>query len=185
FADTPGTSSTGPGGGARSFGRLPDEGQFGYRSPFDTIQAQQGLRTLAADTGGLAVLNKNNFDEGLAQIVGASEAYYLLAYTPLDTSFKGDFRKIEVRVKNKDLKVYSRRGYFAREERAAAAPATKQEQVLAAIKSPVARHDLDLEATVTYKAATPNKGAIDISLVIDPQKLSFEEVNGREQANYD
>ncbi|MFL6275041.1 MAG: VWA domain-containing protein [Blastocatellia bacterium] len=184
FADTAGVSALGT-SSPRAFGRLPDDAQFGYKSPFDVIEAQQGLRTLAANTGGIAVLNKNNFDEGLTQIIGASEAYYLLAYTPLDTSFKGDFRKVEVRVKNKDLKVYSRRGYFAREERAAAAPATKQEQVLAAIKSPVARHDIDLEATVTYKAATPNKGAIDISLVIDPKKLTFQEVDGREQANYD
>ncbi|HJQ24720.1 MAG TPA: VWA domain-containing protein, partial [Blastocatellia bacterium] len=184
FEDTPGVSSTGTGGG-RGFGRGPDESQFGYRAPFDTIQAQQGLRTLAADTGGIAVLNRNDFNAGLAQIVSSSEAYYLLAYTPLDSRFKGDFRKVEVRAKNKDYRVYSRRGYLAREDRPPAAPATKQEQVLQAIKSPVARLDIDLEATVLYKAATPDRGAIDIGLLIDPRKLTFEEVNGKQQANYD
>ena len=69
------------------------------------MEAHQGLRVLANETGGIAVLNKNNFDEGLGKIIGASDAYYLLAYTPSDSNFKGDFRKVEIRVKNKDLKV--------------------------------------------------------------------------------
>lgn len=184
FDETPGKSSMGtdrqPGSG-----RLPDESQFGYKNPFDQMEAHQGLRVLANETGGIAVLNKNNFDEGLGKIVGASDAYYLLAYTPSDSNFKGDFRKVEIKVKNKDLKVYSRRGYFAREERAASAPVTKQDQVLAVIKSPVARRDVDLEAMVLYKAAEPAKGAIDISIMVDPKKLSFETVNGKQQASYD
>lgn len=140
---------------------------------------------LANETGGIAVLNRNNFDEGLGKIVGASDGYYLLAYTPSDPNFKGDFRKVEIKVKNKDLKVLSRRGYFAREERVAPEPVTKQDQVLAAIKSPVAHRDVDLEAMVLYKATEPAKGAIDISIVVDPKKLSFELVNGKQHASCD
>jgi VWFA-related protein len=184
FEDTPANSAMGttsqPGRG-----RLPDESQFGYKNPFDQMEAHQGLRVLANETGGIAVLNKNNFDEGLGKIIGASDAYYLLAYTPSDSNFKGDFRKVEIRVKNKDLKVLSRRGYFAREDRPVAEPVTKQEQVLAAIKSPVAHRDVDLEAMVLYKAAEPAKGAIDISIMVDPRKLTFETVNGKKQTNYD
>jgi VWFA-related protein len=185
FTETPGKSSMGTDSAGAQFGRVPDETQFGYRNPFDTMEAHQGLRVLANETGGIAVLNKNNFDEGLGKIVGASDAYYLLAYTPADSNFKGDFRKVEIKVKNKDLKVLSRRGYFAREERPAVEPVTKQDQVLAAIKSPVARRDIDLEAMVLYKAAQLDKGAIDISIVVDPGKLQFEEVGGKQQASYD
>lgn len=185
FEDTPAKSSMGADGGGPGFGRIPDDKQFGYKNPFDQMEAQQGLRVLANETGGIAVLNKNNFDEGLGKIIGASDAYYLLAYTPSDSNFKGDFRKVEIKVKNKDLKVLSRRGYFAREERPAAEPVTKQDQVLAAIKSPVAHRDVDLEAMVLYKAAEPAKGAIDISIMVDPRKLSFETVNGKKQTSYD
>ena len=184
FEDTEAKSAMGTSRSPGS-GRLPDEKQFGYSNPFDQMEAHQGLRVLANETGGIAVLNKNNFDEGLGKIVGASDAYYLLAYTPSDSNFKGDFRKVEIKVKNKDLKVYSRRGYFAREERAEAAPVTKQDQVLAAIKSPVAHRDIDLEAMVLYKAAQLDKGAIDISIVVDPKKLQFEEVGGKQQTSYD
>lgn len=185
FEDTPAKSSMGAEGSSATFGRIPDDKQFGYKNPFDQMEAHQGLRVLANETGGISVLNKNNFDEGLGKIVGASDAYYLLAYTPSDSNFKGDFRKVEIKVKNKDLKVLSRRGYFAREDRPAAEPVTKQDQVLAAIKSPVAHRDVDLEAMVLYKAAEPAKGAIDISIMVDPRKLSFETVNGKKQASYD
>ena len=187
FTDTPAKSAMGGGGGEGpgTFGRVPDESQFGYRNPFDQMEAHQGLRVLANETGGIAVLNKNNFDEGLGKIVGASDAYYLLAYTPSDSNFKGDFRKVEIKVKNKDLKVLSRRGYFAREEQPPPSAVTKHDQVLEAIKSPIARRDIDLEAMVLYKAAQLDKGAIDISIVIDPKKLQFEEVGGKQQASYD
>jgi VWFA-related protein len=185
FEDTPAKSAMGAAGSSGSFGRVPDESQFGYRSPFDQMEAHQGLRVLANQTGGIAVLNKNDFDDGLAKIVGTSDAYYLLAYTPSDSNFKGDFRKVEIKVKNKDMKVYSRRGYFAHEDAPPPPMVTKQDQVLAAIKSPVAKRDLELEAMVLYKASQPDKGAIDISMVVDPHKLQFEEAGGKRQASYD
>lgn len=183
FDDTPGKSAMGS-GSATGFGRAPEESLLGYKNPFDTMEAQQGLRVLSSATGGIAVLNRNDFNAALGQIVDLSEGYYLLAYTPSDAKFTGDFRKLEIKVKG-DYKVYSRRGYFARDEKPEAAPATKQEQMLAAVKSPLARRDIDLDAMVLYKAAAPNQGAIDINLVIDPKKLRFDEQNGKREANLD
>ncbi|HXG94250.1 MAG TPA: VWA domain-containing protein [Blastocatellia bacterium] len=183
FDDTPGKSAMdmrAPSG----FGRVPDESLMGDKNPFDTLEAHQGLRVLSSTTGGIAVLNKNDFNAALAKIVDLSEGYYLLAYTPSDDRFDGDFRKLEIKVKG-DYKVYSRRGYYAREERAVSAPTTKQDQLLAAVKSPLARRDIDLDAMVLYKATPQNQGAIDISLVIDPKKLQFEEHDGKQTANVD
>ena len=183
FEDTPARSALG-GGAPTGFGRRPDETLLGDKNPFDTLDAHQGLRTLSATTGGLSILNKNDFNAGLEKIVMASDGYYLLAYTPVGSKFDGDFHKLEVRVKG-DYKVYSRRGYFAREDKASAAPVTKQEQILAAVKSPLARRDLDLDAVVLYKSAAPKQGAIDVNLVIEPKKLRFEEVDGKQQADID
>lgn len=140
---------------------------------------------LASETGGIAVLRKNDVGEGLGKIISASDAYYLLAYTPSDSNFRGEFRKVEIKVRNKSLKVYGRRGYFAREEKPEAAPATKQEQMLAAIRSPLIRRDVDFEARVLYGALQHGQAAIEISLAIDPKKLQFENVNGKQQVSYD
>jgi VWFA-related protein len=185
FADTPGRSALGGASINGAFGRAPDEALFGYKNPFDTTEGQQGLRALAYATGGIPVLNKNDFNEGLGKILAASEGYYLLAYTPIDSKFDGNFRKLEVKVKGDDLRVHSRRGYLAREEAQAETPTTKQEQLLAAIRSPLARRDIDLDAILLYKATSPQKGEIGINVNIDPKKLSFETVADKQQASYD
>jgi hypothetical protein len=182
FDDTPGRSASA--GGTSGFGRVPDETLFGYNNPLNTLDAHQGLRMLSSATGGVAVLNKNNLESGLARIVDASEGYYLLAYTPSDAKFDGDFCKLEVKVKG-DYKVYNRQGYFAREDKPAVAPTNKQEQVLQAIRSPLARRDIDLDAVVLYKAESAKQGAIDIHLVIDPKRLRFQDQGGKQQADID
>jgi VWFA-related protein len=183
FDDTPGKSATDM-RASSGFGRIPDESLMGDKNPFDTMEAQQGLRVLSSATGGISVLNRNDFNAGLGKIVDSSEGYYLLAYTPSEGKFEGDFHKLDIKVKG-EYKVYSRRGYFARVEKADTAPSTKQEIVLAAVKAPLARRDIDVDAMVLYKAAPPNQGAIDINVVIDPRKLQFDEQNGKQEANLD
>ncbi|HEY9231768.1 MAG TPA: VWA domain-containing protein, partial [Blastocatellia bacterium] len=197
FEDTPGRSAMGASTGISDpiasssnpnrsgFGRIPDDAQFGYKNPFDQLDAHMGLRVLASTTGGIAVLGKNDFDDGLRKIIQTSEGYYLLAYTPTDGKFNGDFRKIEVKAKGDGLKVYSRRGYLARADAPATTPATKQEQMLAAIKSPLTRRDVSVDAMVLYKPTAQNQGAIDIHLTIDPKKVRFEPAGDNQQADLD
>lgn len=189
FTDTPARSALPTtidelrgGRGRVGFGRTVDEQIIGNAN---VMQDQLGLRTLASNTGGISVLNRNDFDEGLGKIIDASEGYYLLAYTPQGGKFDGDFRRVEIKVKREGLKVYSRRGYLAREEKATGAAKTKEETMLAAIQSPLASRDVDLDAMLLYKAMPPDKGAIDIHLVIDPQKLAFEQSADRHQASID
>src|SRR5205807_2261273 len=149
------------------------------------LEGHEGLRVLAAATGGISVLDKNNFSEGLQKIVSAGDGYYLIAYTPFDSKFNGEFRKVEVKVKGDGLKVYNRRGYIAREDKVAKTTPTKQEQLLAAIRSPLARRELDLEAALLYKPAAQNRGAIGIHVIIDPKRLNFEQVEGKHQIDLD
>ena len=191
FEETPGKSMLGADrGGAptalnpnprNSFGRTADESLLGA----DPISYQQGLRVLSSATGGLAVLKKNDFNEGLDAIVRANDGYYLVAYTPSDGKFDNKFRRVEVKVKGDDYRVYSRRGYFAREEKPPAVPTTKQEQLLAAIKSPLARLQVNLDALLLYKATAEKQGSLDIHLSIDPRKLAFEDATDGKQATYD
>ena len=190
FTDTPGRSALpttieelrGGRGGRAGFGRTVDEQIIGNSN---ILQDQLGLKTLASNTGGIAVLNRNNFDAGLGKILDASEGYYLLAYTPQGGKFDGDFRRVEIKVRREGLKVYSRRGYLAREEKTGGAAKTKEEQMLAAIQSPLASRDLDLDAMMLYKAVPPDRGAIDIHLVIDPKKIDFDQAADRHQASLD
>jgi VWFA-related protein len=184
FTDTPGRSGLGAGGARPQFGRQADESMLGSSHPFDVTEGHMGLKQLASATGGLAVLNRNDFNKGLESIVDSNDAYYLIAYSPPDTNFKGEFRKLEYKVKG-GYKVLSRKGYFAKEEAPPAPPTAKDQQILEAIKSPLARREIYLDAMLLYKAAKDGKGAIDIHLLIDPNMLKFEQVGDLHGMNVD
>jgi VWFA-related protein len=77
--------------------------------------SQDVLRTLAADTGGRALLNTNALDKALSNTLKETSAYYLIAWKPdrpMDSADK--FQRVEISIKgHPELSVRSRRGYFA------------------------------------------------------------------------
>jgi VWFA-related protein len=84
---------------------------------------RQSLNALAEDTGGFLVRNTNDLSSGFSAILRDNEAYYLLAYEPTNPRRDGKFRRIEVRLRARSgLRVRTRSGYFAPDDRQAAAP---------------------------------------------------------------
>ena len=73
----------------------------------------EGLRTLALDTDGIAVIDTNDIDTGLKRIVADMSLYYLVGYYTKNAKLDGRFRKITVRVKRPGVNVRARRGYKA------------------------------------------------------------------------
>jgi VWFA-related protein len=73
--------------------------------------AQQSLRTVAEQTGGIAFVGTNDFDGAFERIVRASSLYYLLGYYPPDSRRDGAYRRLEVRVTRPGLRVLAREGY--------------------------------------------------------------------------
>jgi VWFA-related protein len=72
---------------------------------------QEGLRFLAADTDGVAVINTNNIDGALRRIVDDLSSYYLMGYYTTNTKLDGRFRSITVRLKRPGITVRARKGY--------------------------------------------------------------------------
>ena len=71
------------------------------------------LRTLALNTDGRAIVNRNDLTMGMKQIVRDSSAYYLLGYNCTFTATDGKFHEIKVRVKRPGVQVRARKGYWA------------------------------------------------------------------------
>ncbi|MGE3955384.1 MAG: VWA domain-containing protein [Vicinamibacterales bacterium] len=71
------------------------------------------LRTLAINTDGRAIVNRNDLAMGMKQIVRDSSAYYLLGYNSTNTATDGKFHEIRVRVKRPGVQVRARKGYWA------------------------------------------------------------------------
>src|SRR4029077_8285469 len=71
------------------------------------------LRTLAENTDGRAIVNRNDLANGMKQIIRDSSAYYLLGYSSTAAPADGKFHEIKVRVKRPGLQVRARKGYWA------------------------------------------------------------------------
>ncbi|HET9705072.1 MAG TPA: VWA domain-containing protein [Vicinamibacterales bacterium] len=79
-------------------------------------QTQDSLRVLAEQTGGIAVVNQNNFDKALKRIDAETSDYYILGYTSSNPDPLKRTRKIEVKVVNRPgVNVWSRTSYSLRQ----------------------------------------------------------------------
>jgi VWFA-related protein len=82
------------------------------------IETQDGLRYIAAGTGGFAVINSNDMPRALRRIIDDQAGYYLVGYEPEDGTFgpgsSRTFRRVTVRVTRKGLKIRTRTGFYAR-----------------------------------------------------------------------
>lgn len=91
--------------------------QVQAEDPYDSVQRfdvlADGPNSLAVDTGGLMIRNENNIGRALDRIADDSGRYYVLAYQPSNSTFDGNYRPIQVRVKREALRVRARRGYLA------------------------------------------------------------------------
>lgn len=203
FTDTPARSALG-GASDPNFGRggdaagradIPSGGMAGDTNtgstdPFGPLLAggseHLGLNTVASATGGISVVNTNNFRSGLEKVVAHSTGYYVLAYAPAER-FDNKFRRIQIKVNRAGARVYTHQGYVARADRPAAAAPTKEEAIMTAAKSPLARRELDVTANVMLKPSPANnKSAVDVHVLIDPKKLNFTHTpEGRYQTSFD
>src|SRR6185295_3129865 len=73
--------------------------------------SQDSLRTLSEETGGFAVVNKNDFSTAFQRIVEDNSSYYVLAYYPPDPR-PGRTHKIDVRLTRPGLTVRARKAYL-------------------------------------------------------------------------
>ncbi len=75
------------------------------------------LRRMSSDTGGrvFKVDRRYTLDDVFRDLQDEMRSQYSIAYTSTNTKRDGSFRKLDVRVANKDLKVQTRKGYYAPE----------------------------------------------------------------------
>ena len=79
----------------------------------ENMERSEGAESIAADSGGFTVKNSNDLNKGLQRIADETRVYYLLGYNPTNAARDGKFRKIEVKVAGKDMRIRARKGYYA------------------------------------------------------------------------
>lgn len=125
--------------------------------------SQDSLRTLSDETGGFAVVNRNQFDTAFDRIVTDNSSYYVLAYYP-PTDKPGKFHKIEVRVTRPGVSVRARRGYtLPKTKTASTRPAASAPiaEVLDALDSPIPLSGLTMRVfAAPFKGTAPNASVL-------------------------
>jgi VWFA-related protein len=76
-------------------------------------ESMDTLKTLADQTDGRAIVNRNDPLPELRRMVTDMSAYYLLGYTSTLAPRDGKFHPIQVRVKRRDVDIRARKGYWA------------------------------------------------------------------------
>ena len=78
------------------------------------FKTQDSLRVLAEQTGGIAVVNRNNFDAALKRIDAETSDYYVLGYYSNNPDPLKRTRSLEVKAMRDGVEVWSRTSYSLR-----------------------------------------------------------------------
>jgi VWFA-related protein len=154
---------------------FPDDSSLGIGNKSmqrELALAQDSLRQLSDETGGFAVVNRNDFATAFDRIVRDNSSYYAMAYYP-PSDKAGKFHKIEVRVRRPDLRVRARQGYVTPKPAStdvskpnAKAPAAAANNAITprlreAADSPLPVSGLALKVfTAPFKGAAPNASVL-------------------------
>jgi VWFA-related protein len=156
------------------------------RTLAESKMPQEPLETLAKETGGRSFLNASALDDGVSDALTESSAYYLLAWRPDTEAQVAGKSRIKVVVKDRpDLRVQMRQHFFDFAKAEAPMVKTSQDDLKTALGSLYPRRDLPISVSASA-VNTPEKGtALNVSMQLDGERLSFEESGGKQQATVD
>jgi VWFA-related protein len=136
--------------------------------------SQEGLVALARETGGIALLNSNDLDTGVARIYQDTSAYYSIGVTLTKLPASGH-QAVRVDANRPGLTVRSRRGYTPLNE-----ADRERDRVQAALRTNVSSTDIPLTLRTEPPTRTGKRYRFAISVIFPASGLTFAPAgNGR------
>ncbi len=167
--DTRGLEAIVPGGDARQASR-GGVGLFSGRNvsqQFGQLAASQDtLVSLAADTGGRAFTDSNDFSGVYTQVRRDISGYYLLGYSSTNTTQDGRFRRVQVRPKRSDLRIEARNGYYAERDFAHTARGDRETQLNTEIDAAVSATDVPVLVATGWFRLTSDRYYVPIAVAV-------------------
>lgn len=181
FVDTRGLGGM-PSFATAEFGPAIDNQDIGAAFG-DEFEQSAGSETLASDSGGFSVKNTNDLGRGFDRIANETKSYYLIGYHPNNPKEDGKFRKIEVKVARKDIRVRARKGYFAPVPGGAVnvrKDAAGDPDIQAALDSPYEEKAIPLRMSAwVFEETLLGKANTIVATDVDVREFAFKDQEGR------
>ena len=141
-------------------------------------RSQDTLWTLAADTGGKALLDSNDLARGITQAQRAITSYYLLGYYTTNSNADGKFRKIKITLTNgQSATLDYRQGYYAGKDYSKFNNADKERQLEDALLQPDPVTDVTIAMEIGYFQLNRAEYFVPIAVKIPARELGNARVD--------
>ncbi len=186
--DIRGLQALPPGGEAQNAslrGTSAYSGQAQLNALNSNFQTQETLVTLAADTGGKAFLDSNDFGRVFKGVQDDTSMYYLLGYHSTNTAKDGKYRRITVKVNRPGVKVDFRRGYYAEADYRHSNKDDRERQLRDELTSELPSTDLPVYLATAYFRVSDNRFYVPLSLIVPGSEIPFSRKSDQDKATLD
>ena len=147
--------------------------------------SQETLSTLAADTGGKAFFDSNDFSGVFTQVQKDSSAYYVLGFTSTNPARDGRYRRLRVTVNKSDVKLEYRPGYYAGRDFEHLNKADRETQLQDELSAELPQTDVPVFAGTAYFREDEAHYYLAVSLVVPGSQIPFVQEKDKDNATID
>jgi len=143
------------------------------------------LSTLAADTGGKAFFDSNDFSGVFSQVQKDTSAYYVLGFTSSNPLKDGRFRHLRVQVNRPDVHLEYRSGYYAGRDFQHLNRTDREQQMSDELEAELSQTDVAVYAGASYFRQDDSHYYLAVSLVIPGSQIPFVQAKDKDNATID
>jgi VWFA-related protein len=172
--DSRGLEAMPPGGGAAtaSLRGVSSYSGAAVQNDLDSnFASQETLVTIANDTGGKAFLDSNDFSKAYTKVQADSETYYVLGYRSSNPNQDGRFRRIQVKLNRKDVKLEYRLGYYGPRDFHHFTKEDREQQLQDEMTSDLPNTDLPVYLSTGYFRTREGKFYVPVSIIVPGSAL--------------
>ena len=148
-------------------------------------RSQDALYTLAADTGGKALLDYNDLSQGIVAAQRANTSYYILGYYPTNTAKDGKLRRVKITLKDRQANLSYREAYYADKEFSKFTSADKERQLEEALMLDNPITDLTIAMELNYFQLNRAEYFVPLAVKIPGEELVLAQKEGADKTVID
>lgn len=127
---------------------------------------------LSNETGGKLFYNRNDVDKEIAKSAQLGSHYYTLTYQPQHVDPNGKFRRVRVTLRDSSLRIVTKAGYYAPDDKASIKPSQQHMiKLVEALRAAFPINSLDVSTGTILRH--PDAKSVQITTLIRSKNLDF------------